>query len=175
MTHRQIQNSFIIDLEGEKVGELLGTVFHIKNVKIESHDFDSDMSTIHNGVMFIEALIGSVLFSESDQTMEYNPLFYPNVPPIELTDEQREELEDTQNRADEVSSMLAANGQFAVPVTNIFDTMGDFISSRLTINNDGLKVVLRTAVPVDQYIHRVYEQRNDDEENKMKRTIGLIN
>jgi len=143
---------YVIDLEGKaaNLDFLVGEDFGIQRITIGSLNFENDLQATAAGQRAVEFLLDSPLVDESaaEETVSFNPEFFPSLPPIIPTEEDLR----IEAAAEEEAEEHIEEGQFPVIVTKRFDTLGDYVTSRLEVVSADFKVKLRVAIDPNLYI-----------------------
>lgn len=150
-----IPSFYIIDVTGQAVQSILPGEFGIEKIAIASRDFSNDMdaqAALSNAMAFIT--LNPVLDKTyAEESVNYNPEFFPSLLPLNV-ENPREVL------TQEMQEMVLPNGAVAIPITNAFDILGDFIESRWLIKSPTFKIEGRVAVSPDKYItHKAFEYK----------------
>lgn len=143
---------YVIDLEGKaaNLDFLVGEDFGIQRITLGSLNFENDLQATAAGQRAIEFLLDSPQLDvdEAEETVSFNPEFFPSLPAIIPTEEDLK----TEAAAEEEAEEYVEDGQFPVIVTKRFDSLGDYVTSRLEVVGEDFKVKLRVAIDPNLYI-----------------------
>jgi hypothetical protein len=156
-----IPSIYVLELEGVAATSLIGGDFGIKSILIGSNDFKTDLLATSALQGALKSLTQAPFAdSESKETIEFNPDFFPTLPKIELTEEQRRENEEDE----ELAASMEDEIQTAVVLTRNFDPLGDFVESRWTVQGDNFKILGKVVVNPDHYaVVKAHERFIDDD------------
>ena len=142
---------YTIKIEGEAVQALIPGDFGINRIAIGSKDFETDLmatDALHQSMQFLSSA-PVIDISELEETVDFNPEFFPSLTPMELTQEQKDEIKRAEDAADEMPEIP---GQQAVVLTRMFDPLGDFIESRWTLKSPKMVIEGKVGVNPDIYM-----------------------
>lgn len=147
---------YLLKLEGAAIETVFPGEFNIEEVIIKSGDFATDMDTI-SASKFAMAFVTNnpnVDIKNIRENVKFNPDFFPSLPKIELSEEQKQQQEELDEIADEKSE----GGKKYIALTRIFDDMGDFVHTKWTIEGDNFASTLKIGVNIDSYIKEKTEE-----------------
>lgn len=153
---------YLVDVSGEAVKALIPGEYGIRNITVGSKHFNNDMyalAALQEAMMTITMLVDPL---EPVEVMDFNPEFFPTLKPIQLTEEQKAAHEAMQQKADEMSEELADDNQFAVPLSTVFDPIGDFVETRWTITakDKNMRIQGKIAADPNDYLMEKMRERN---------------
>ncbi len=165
---------YVIEVEGKAVESVFRGNFSIEKISIGSRDFLNDMyalAALSDAMQFI-ALNPELDTSVATEQVDYNPEFFPT---LSQTQEQKERKDAADADEEETNEALAATNQVSVPLTCVFDPLGDFVESRWVIESPEFKVHGRVAVNPDRYMHvKVMDAQYMSEVPRLKSQIPRI-
>lgn len=150
-----IPSFYVIEVRGIAVESIIPGGFGIDKIELSSHDFTNDMYATAALSTAMEAIVLNPALDVKSATekLEYNPEFFPMFTAPELTEEQKDIMEALQAQADEASIELAKTDQIAVPIPKLFDSLGDFVESRWSVESPEFKILGRVVANPDKYVH----------------------
>ncbi len=152
---------YLVDVSGEAVKALIPGDYKIRNITVGSKHFPNDMYAMAALQEAMTTLTMIVDPTEPIEQIDYNPEFFPTLKPIELTEEQKKAQERMKKQAAEMTAKLAEKNQFAVPMSTIFDPIGDFVETRWTITAKDKDMRIQgkiAADPNDYLLEKMREQ-----------------
>lgn len=144
---------YVVELEGKATQAFVSGDFGIDKIAIGSLDFKTDLEALSGLTSVMSNLLANV--DKTDDIVEevaYNPEFFPTLKPLELTEEQKANQLRTEETIENMQEQLEANNQVAIPLTNVFDPLGDFVEARWTIKSADLKIEGKLAVNPQHYL-----------------------
>jgi|SRR5579859_1455142 len=154
LADKLIPSFYIIEVEGKAVDTLIPGNFGIQKISVGSRDFTNDMmawAALSDAMQFI-VLNPELDKAGAQEQMDYNPEFFPTLQHAP-TPEEKNKLQEAEDAADEATEALGIPGRIAVPITRVFDPLGDFVESRWVIESPEFKVQGKIAVNPDKYMH----------------------
>lgn len=141
---------YVVEVEGKAVETIIAGDFAIEKISVGSKDFSNDMDALAalSRVMSFVVANPNLDTSGATETVDYNPEFFPTMKFSEEIEQQKAAIEDA---TDDVTANLGVH-QIAVPMTRLFDPLGDFVESRWVIEAPDFKVNGRVAVNPDKYM-----------------------
>lgn len=154
IANKVIPSFYVIEIKGTAVESVIPGGFGIDKIEISSHDFTNDMYATAALSTAMEAITlnPALDITSAAEKLEYNPEFFPMFKAPELTEEQKEIME-ALALADEASIELAKTDQIAVPIPKLFDSLGDFVESRWSVESPNFKILGRVVANPDKYVH----------------------
>lgn len=144
---------YLIEFEDEATSLVIPGDFGIKRIAIGSRDYPNDMlayGDLERSIRFAVSNIDKDM--DILEEVSFNPEFFPTLKPIELTDEQKEQNEQLEEYVDELRENLETSSQVVIPLTNTFDPIGDFVTTRWEIVGDNFCIEGRVAVQPQYYL-----------------------
>jgi hypothetical protein len=150
---------YIAEFEGEAIKDFICGDFDIAQIAFASAPFSSDLAAS----IALDSFINDVALNidgdyHADVKMDYNPVFFPTIKQKELTLEEELDLETLQEEADKSSDPQ----HIAVILTRLFDPMGDFIESRITITAENFKMIGKIGVNPDEFLASLGEIKKEE-------------
>jgi hypothetical protein len=150
---------YVIEVEGKAVETIIAGNFAIEKISVGSRDFSNDMdalAALSHAMAFVIAN-PDLDTSKATETVDYNPEFFPTMKFSEEAERTKAAIEEA---TDEVTANLGVH-QVAVPLTRVFDPLGDFVESRWVIEAPDFKVNGRVAVNPDRYMALKAEEMSE--------------
>jgi hypothetical protein len=149
-----LKSFYIVELHDGAINTIFNGDFGISKITLGSRDFDTDlMATDAMRCVLKFVALGARVDPETlVEKVEFNPEFFPSLPPIVLTEEAQEMQDALTEHEEELDEELSNVGKTAVVITRKFDPLGDFIESRWTIEAPKFKVEGKIAVNPDAYM-----------------------
>lgn len=157
---------YVIELEGKATKAFVSGDFGIDKIAIGSLDYKTDLEALSGLTDAMSNLLSDV--DKTDDIVEeivYNPEFFPTLKPLELTEEQKANRLKTEEVIEDMQEKLGEN-QVAIPLTNDFDPLGDFVEARWTIKSTDFKIEGKVAVNPQHYL--LDKQRDTLQEERTK-------
>lgn len=150
---------YIAEFEGAAIKDFVDGEFDISQIAFASAPFSSDLAAS----VALDSFINNVALNiegdyNADIKMDYNPVFFPTIKQKELTLEEELDIESLQAEADKSSEPQ----HVAVILTRLFDPMGDFIESRITVTADKFKIVGKIGVNPDDFLASLGEIKREE-------------
>ena len=160
MIANKIFDSFYIaEFEGDAIKDFIDGDYDIAQIAFASAPFSSDLAASVALDLFINDVALNIEGDyDADIKMDYNPIFFPTIKQKELTLDEELEIETLQNEADKSSDAQ----HVAVILTRLFDPMGDFIESRITITTDRFKIIGKVGVNPDNFLASLGEIKKEE-------------
>jgi len=111
------------------------------------------------------SLLKNLNLEGAQREMSYNPEFFPTLKPIELTEEQKAVEEETMETVAALRHQMHGSGKAFVPITNLFDPIGDFVEARYTVESNEMLVEGKVAVNPQYYMLEKHRE--------LENTIGM--
>ena len=148
-----MKSFYLVEIEGQAVNCIFTGDFGIKKIMFGSRDFETDMMAMNalSGAVNAITDMGIIDVSQATEQLDFNPEFFPTQPAIVLTEEQKTEIDACNEAIEEMNDGMQGTDQMAIPVTHMFDKLGDFIGSRWTIEAPDWKITGRVSVHPDDY------------------------
>ena len=146
---------YVIEVEGKAVETVMPGNFAIQKISVGSRDFTNDMyalAALSDAMAFI-VMNPDLDKSTAEEKLDYNPEFFPTMQHVP-TPEEIKRLQDAEEAAEEATEALGIPGRIAVPITRVFDSLGDFVESRWVIQSPEFKVQGKVAINPDRYMHQ---------------------
>jgi hypothetical protein len=148
-------SSFLLDIEGSAISALLPGDFGIETISIGSKDFNTDMAALSALQQSMRNILqeAHLDIQESNEELAFNPDFYPQTSIGEVSELRRQEEKELAE-AEEIEIQDGKDGSrhIKIPITKIFDPMGDYITTRWTINNPSFLIESRVMANIESYI-----------------------
>lgn len=142
---------YLLEVEGKAIEALIPGDYGIHKIVAGSLNFPNDIQAIDGLKTAVQVIMSRVDADDVVEKIEYNPEFFPTLAPLELTEEQKLKIERTEAAVEELQEKLGSNS-IAVPITNIFDPLGDFIEAKWSITATDIHVEGKVAVAPEQYL-----------------------
>jgi hypothetical protein len=172
---------YVVEVSGTAVKSIIPGNFGIDHIAIGSLDFPNDLSALsalQTAMRFISAQV-DITLPEVEERIDYNPEFFPTMKPLELTDQNKDDhetaieiQEELDDNADEIE-MLNGTRQIAVPITKVFDPLGDFVETRWTISAPDFRFQGKVFVTPDAYLYQKALRMVDAPEHAKKKSVLL--
>src|SRR5271170_3886009 len=146
---------YVIEIEGKAVDTVMPGNFAIQKISVGSRDFTNDMyamAALSDAMQFI-VLNPDIDKSAAEEKLDYNPEFFPTLQHTPSPEETKKR-QDADDAAEEATEALGIPGRIAVPITRVFDTLGDFVEMRWIIQSPDFRVQGKVAVNPDRYMHQ---------------------
>jgi hypothetical protein len=152
IAEKLLPSFYIIDVEGKAVESIIPGNFGIKSIAIGSLDFNNDMVALAALSTAIEVIATNPELDTSKATeqVDYNPEFFPTLAPIKMSDVDAETIKEANETVEE--ELKSGSNRISIPITRIFDPIGDFVSSRWTIDAPDFKIKGRVVTNPDSYL-----------------------
>lgn len=144
-----IRSFYIIEAEGAVTSAVISGDFGIDKIILGSLDFDSDLNAtaaMQAGINFILNNIQTD-WDKTEESIDFNPEFFPSI---------EGDFHKRQNAQRDEFAMTMEEGmpdnQIAIPMTRVFDPMGDYVSSRWALSAPDFKICGKVGVNSDEYI-----------------------
>jgi len=148
---------YLLELEGKAITAIIPGDFGINKIAVGSIDFPSDMMAIGGLTDAMRFVTGSLEAANTVEEVSFNPEFFPTLAPLELTEAQQEAIMENEEAAEDLQEELEDTDKVVVPLTNSFDSIGDFVETRWIVTAEGFRVEGRVAVQPQYYL---IEKRN---------------
>jgi hypothetical protein len=155
LADKLLPSFYVIEVEGKAVDTIIPGNFAIQKISIGSRDFTNDMfalAALSDAMQFI-VLNPDLDKSTAEEKLDYNPEFFPTMQHIPSPEETKRQ-QDAEDAADEATEALGIPGRIAVPITRVFDQLGDFVESRWLIESPDFRVQGKVAINPDRYMHQ---------------------
>lgn len=150
---------YIIEFEGVLIKDFIAGDYGIKQISFASAPFASDLDAAKALDLFINDAAFNVEGGHNAVVaIDYNPTFFPTMPAKTLTLE--EEL-DIEALNDEANKSIDSS-HVAVVLTRVFDPIGDFIESRITVTDDKFKIIGKIGVDPESFLKSLGEIKSNE-------------
>lgn len=149
-----IRSFYLIEAEGVATSSIISGDFGIDKIILGSSDFDSDLNAtaaMQEGINFILGTIQTD-WDKTEESIEFNPDFFA------LSNDEFAKKQQDEREVIAVEMGPLADNQIAIPMTRVFDPMGDHIESRWALNAPDFKVCGKIGINADEYIKIKSEQ-----------------
>jgi hypothetical protein len=162
---------YILEIQGKATESIFPGEFNIEKIAIASTDFNDDMtalSALSEMLSMVLQATPNVNSEDIDEKIEYNPEFYPF---LDVSSENSEIPEDEENEEENIFS----SDSIQVAITNNFDNIGDFVSTRWTIKSNDLTLLGKVAINPDAYLQEKVKavQNLTPLNNKLQNKISI--
>lgn len=149
-----LKSFYIVELKESAVDTIFNGDFGISKITLGSRDFDTDLMATEamRRVLKFVALGAHVDPATLNEKVEFNPEFFPSLPPIVLSEEEQEVQDALKEHEEELDEELSEQGRTAVVVTRQFDPLGDFVESRWTLEAPKFRAEGKIAINPDAYM-----------------------
>lgn len=152
------QSFYIADFQGEALKPFDLEDFDIDKMSIASGMFETDLDAAAALQVLIRFVAEDLNFVNTKLDIQYNPEFFPSISKQELSEEQELNLELLQQEADKTSD----EKHVAVILTSLFDPIGDYIESRMTISSSKFKIVGRVGIDPERYLNELGKAKAEE-------------
>ena len=157
---KNAESYYVVNLTGDVASSLFsGIDAGIHSVLITSSEIPSDIEAIKITADIVD-FFRTELNDIKEDTLVFNPDFYPSVPALEIS---QEELQRDEEQLEELMEKYEVKeGQAPVLITKHFDEYGDFISSKFVLRTDTSKVTAKVGIMPEQYAKCKAEEKMSD-------------
>jgi len=152
IAEKLIPSFYMIEVEGAATKGVVHGDHGIEKIHIGSSDFANDMMALAGMNDAMRNILKAVHLEDIKADISYNPEFFPTLKPIEPTEEQKVAQEAMLEKAEELRHEMMGQGKAVVPITELFDPLGDFVEARWTVETAELKVEGKVAINPQYYI-----------------------
>ena len=146
-----LPSMYLVEVEGESIKALIPGDNGISKIVLASETYPTDFEA-HTGLAVVMDYFKDVLGDSPEELRDFNPDFYPSLPPIKLTEEQLQEKAAIDEFIEENQEVHKAKGQLPTAITQFFDMTGDFVTFRWTVSKGEAKTVGRVVVDPTFYV-----------------------
>lgn len=144
---------YLVTISGEAVKTFFDGNFGIDSIVISSDLFPDDITASVALGQIVEYITTDpdIDLSVIKEEMALNPDFFPNVPPVEVTDDMQEKYDM------QIAQIKATNSipEDSIPIimTKNFDELGDFFMVRWKMHSDTTDVVARIGIMPSEFMY----------------------
>lgn len=163
-----IKSFYIIEVEGDALENLFGDTFDIQKIVIGSKDFISDLEATSAMRGAVEFLTSCLKLDDVKETISFNPEFFPSLENAKLTESQKMEMLEYELEEGKMNEKLQEQNKMAIVMTKVFDTLGDYVTSRWELESPDMKIVAKIGINPDKYIQYKVSERLDSQSSLLK-------
>lgn len=153
---KMMPSFYMIEVEGLATKGVVPGDHGIDRISIGSTDYENDMMAMAGMNAAMKNILKNIDMEDVQQEVSFNPEFFPTLKPIELTEEQKAEEEETLETVEALRYQMQASGKFVVPISSVFDPLGDFVEARFTVETSDMKVEGKVAANPQHYMIEKY-------------------
>lgn len=137
-----LPSMYLIEVLGDAVTTIIPGDNGIDRIVFASETYTNDIEAREKLDKVLTFLKGDV--EGWDEKVALNPEFFPSMPALVLSEEQEQHQQEIESYIEQAS--MKSERQVGIPVSQFFDSVGDFVISRSTVSTGESTIVGRVAV-----------------------------